>query len=97
MNKLKPVKHLKGIAVSPGVAIGRAFVFLREDSFNIPLHKIKKAEVSVEIARFEDAITRTRAEILGIRKLSMNCVCPTSFCNIHCTIRAVAARMSEIS
>jgi len=68
MSKVKPVKHLKGIAVSPGVAIGRAFVFLREDSFNIPIHKIKKAEVPVEIARFEDAITRTRAEILGIRK-----------------------------
>lgn len=59
---------MKGIAVSPGVAIGKAFVFLREDSFNIPLRKIKKSEVPIEIARFEDSITRTRAEILGIRK-----------------------------
>jgi len=54
--------------VSPGVAIGRAYVFLREDSFNMPARKIKKNEIHSEIARFEDAITRTRAEILGIRK-----------------------------
>ncbi len=67
MNR-REIKQLKGIPVSPGVAIGKAFVFLREDSFNIPLRKIKKSEVPLEIARFEDAITRTRAEILGIRK-----------------------------
>jgi len=68
MNKGQPLKELKGIAVSPGVAIGKAFVFQRDDSFNVPLQKVKKKDVAIEIARFEDAITRTRAEILGIRK-----------------------------
>ncbi len=68
MTKKIDKKELRGIAVSPGVAIGRAFVFMREDSFLVPLRKVKKNELGDEIARLEDAITRTRAEILGIRK-----------------------------
>ena len=62
------MEELKGIPVSPGVAIGRAYVMHSEDSFNLPAHAIAEEDVSREIARFEDALTRTRAEILGIRK-----------------------------
>jgi phosphoenolpyruvate-protein phosphotransferase (PTS system enzyme I) len=62
------MEKITGIPVSPGVAIGPAFILHGETSFSIPPHKIGDEEVWKEIARFEDALTRTRAEILGIRK-----------------------------
>ncbi len=62
------MERLKGIPVSPGVAIGTAYVIHSEISFNIPARNIPAEDISKEIARFEDALTRTRAEILGIRK-----------------------------
>ena len=62
------MEQLKGIPVSPGVSIGKAVVWHSEVSFNIPPEKITEEDVWKEIARFEDALTRTRAEILGIRK-----------------------------
>jgi len=62
------MEHLKGIPVSPGVVIGKAFVLRSEDTFQVPARPIPDDDVSKEIARFEDALTRTRAEILGIRK-----------------------------
>lgn len=62
------MKKLKGIPVSPGIVLGKAFVLHSEDTFTLPAHPIKEEDVSKEIARFEDALTKTRAEILGIRK-----------------------------
>lgn len=62
------VKKLTGIPVSPGVAIGKAFVLHAEDFQAIPKARIKADKIPQEIARFEDALTRTRADILGIRK-----------------------------
>ncbi|MGH7198082.1 MAG: phosphoenolpyruvate--protein phosphotransferase [Candidatus Omnitrophota bacterium] len=60
------MKTLKGIAASPGVAIGQAFL-LDSESLSIPQKSIRESAVPKEIARFEDALTKTRAEILGIR------------------------------
>ncbi len=62
------MQTLHGIAVSPGVAMGRALVFHSEDFFAIPEIKIKDEEIPREIARFEEALTKTRAELLGIRR-----------------------------
>ncbi len=62
------MEKITGIAVSPGIAIGPAFVLHSETSFNIPAQHVQDDHVWKEIARFEDALTRTRAEILGIRK-----------------------------
>ena len=62
------MEQLKGIPVSPGIAIGEALVLHSDESFNAPARSIGEGEISGEIARFEDALTRTRAEILGIRK-----------------------------
>lgn len=61
-------KKFTGIPVSPGVAIGKAFVLHAEDFQAIPKVAIGEDKVPQEIARFEDALTRTRADILGIRK-----------------------------
>lgn len=61
------MKRFEGIAVSPGVAIGRVLA-LHKDELDIREKKITESDVPNEIARFEDALTKTRAELLGIRK-----------------------------
>ncbi|MBI3333114.1 MAG: phosphoenolpyruvate--protein phosphotransferase [Candidatus Omnitrophica bacterium] len=57
---------LKGIPASPGVAIGRAFLL---DSEEIPIVRqaVAPSEIPQEIARFEEALIKTRREILGIQ------------------------------
>lgn len=60
------MKTLKGIVASPGVAIGKAFL-LDSENISIPKKAIKESAIPKEIARFEDALTKTRAEILSIR------------------------------
>lgn len=62
------METVKGIPVSPGVVTSTAFVLHSDVSFNIPPSPIQDADIWKEIARFEDALTRTRAEVLGIRK-----------------------------
>ncbi|MCD6094222.1 MAG: phosphoenolpyruvate--protein phosphotransferase, partial [Candidatus Omnitrophica bacterium] len=58
---------LKGIAVSPGIAIGKAFL-LNMESFVIPKIAIKKEEVPEEIERFKQVLKQTREEIINIQK-----------------------------
>ena len=62
------MQTLHGIPVSPGVAIGRVLVFHSEDFFSIPETKIEDTAIPHEIARFEEALTKTRAELLSIRR-----------------------------
>src|SRR3989338_4419128 len=57
---------MKGIAASPGVAIGKAFLIDSEE-LSIAKRSIKESAIPKEITRFEDALTKTRAEILNIR------------------------------
>lgn len=66
--KSNRLRKFSGIPVSPGVAIGRAFVLRAEDFQAIARQKLGEDQIPREIARFEDALTRTRADILGIRK-----------------------------
>jgi len=61
------MKQFKGIPVSPGVAIGSILVLHAED-LAVQKHAIGEKDIPNEIARFEDALTKTRAELLGIRK-----------------------------
>ncbi|NQT89761.1 MAG: phosphoenolpyruvate--protein phosphotransferase [Candidatus Omnitrophica bacterium] len=56
----------KGIAASPGVAIGKVFLYNRDDSA-VPRRKIKSTDVPKEIARFEEALIKTGSEIATIR------------------------------
>lgn len=62
------MKQLKGIGVSPGIAIGKVFVLHSGESFNLPKRSVGLEQISNEIARFEEALTRTRTEILDIRR-----------------------------
>ena len=57
---------LKGIAASPGVAHGRAFVYQR-DELEIPSYKLEAEEIDKELERYEQAIVETRGEITEVR------------------------------
>lgn len=62
------MKEFKGVGVSPGIAIAKVFVLHSGESFNLPKREITPDRIPNEIARFEEALTRTRTEILGIRR-----------------------------
>ena len=62
------MKTFQGIPVSPGVAIGKAFVLRSEDFFEIPRTEIRLDDIPKEIVRFEESLTKTRADLFGIRK-----------------------------
>jgi len=57
----------RGIAASPGIAIGRAFVWDSEE-YTINKCKIEEKQIPIEITRFEEALIKTRSEILNIQK-----------------------------
>ena len=58
---------LKGIPAASGIAEGPSFILDKQD-FIIPPRAIMEKEVPIEIARFEEALIKTREEILGIQK-----------------------------
>lgn len=58
---------LKGIPASPGINIGKAFLFGREQ-YVIPRRGIREEQVSDEVKRFKDALMQTKGEILEIKK-----------------------------
>jgi len=61
---------LKGIPASGGIIIGKAFLF-DTGQFIVPARKISADDIPKEIARFEDALIKTRSEILDIQKKIM--------------------------
>jgi phosphotransferase system enzyme I (PtsI) len=58
---------LRGIGVSPGVAIGPAFL-LSEEQTHVPERTIAPEDVLGEISRFEEAIIETRKQIRQIQE-----------------------------
>jgi len=58
---------IKGIPASPGIVIGKAFLFDTED-LAITKRKITSGQIAEEIARFENALIETRAQILKIQE-----------------------------
>jgi len=58
---------LKGIPAAPGIAIGPAFIVDKQD-FIVPPRAITEVEIPIEIARFEEALIKTREEILQLKK-----------------------------
>ena len=57
----------EGIAASPGLIEGKAYLFDTEEVSVVPRH-LEKKEIPLEIARFEDALISTRKELLQIRQ-----------------------------
>ncbi len=58
---------LKGIGVSPGVVIGKAFL-LADERIPPPKYRISKRRIAEEIGRFMEALSTTRQEVLEIQK-----------------------------
>lgn len=56
----------RGIAASPGIAIGKAYI-LEKENFCILEYKIKKEEVEREIKRFREAVEESKKQILQIK------------------------------
>ncbi|UCB57782.1 MAG: phosphoenolpyruvate--protein phosphotransferase [Candidatus Omnitrophota bacterium] len=58
---------LKGIPAAPGVVVGKAFCLGSED-MQVERRDIAEAQIPKEITRFEEALIKTRNEILDIQK-----------------------------
>ncbi len=57
---------LKGIPAAPGIAMGHAFLLDQQD-FIVSDRMVLPEEVLIEIARFEEAVLKTKAEIQGVK------------------------------
>jgi phosphotransferase system enzyme I (PtsI) len=57
---------IEGIAASPGVAHGRAVVYLQKH-LDVPCYDLKDDKIESELERFEQAILETRIEITQVR------------------------------
>ena len=58
---------MKGIAVSKGVAIGKAYL-LDSSKFCIIKHQLNELEAEKEIVRFREAIEKTKLQMTEIKK-----------------------------
>jgi len=58
---------LKGIPAAPGIVIGRAHIFGKED-LDVEKMPINDEQVPLEISRFEDALIQTRQEIIALQR-----------------------------
>ena len=63
----------KGIAVSPGTAIGAALVVV-DDAMDIPERNISEDEVEAEIQRFHQALEKTREQLKLLQRNLSNSV-----------------------
>ena len=59
--------RLKGIAAAPGIVIGPAFK-LRREEWIVPKQNIDQGEIPLQIQFFEEALIKTRHEILDLQK-----------------------------
>src|SRR5579871_4683143 len=59
---------LKGIAVSSGVARGRAHVLLTRHDLAVQRRAIAPGEVDAEIDRFESALVQAESDLLALQK-----------------------------
>lgn len=58
---------LKGIPAAPGIAMGPAYIVDKQE-FIVPPRAIMEKEIPIEIARFEEALIRTREEMATLQK-----------------------------
>ena len=65
--KTQQNKVLEGIPASPGIAIGPAYLYGRPE-FVIYRRKIREEDIPKELARFEEALIKTRKEIMELQK-----------------------------
>ena len=61
------MKRIKGISASSGIAVGKAFLIGREE-FSVVSRKVPLEDVPSEILRLEDALIKTRRELIELQK-----------------------------
>src|SRR5438309_4080840 len=59
------IRTYKGIGVSPGIAMGKAVIIERREAavYRVP---IRDDEVEAEVARFNEALDKTRVQLLDL-------------------------------
>ncbi|MDP8260420.1 MAG: phosphoenolpyruvate--protein phosphotransferase [Candidatus Gygaella obscura] len=60
------MEKLKGISAAPGIGIGSAHLAGKEE-FNVVPYKVRLQDVPVQIQLFEDALIKTRKEIIELQ------------------------------
>jgi phosphotransferase system enzyme I (PtsI) len=65
-NKSLQEKKIQGIAASPGLACGLAYLFFQK-TFDVPCYSIAKEQLPEEVLRFEKALVATRVQVSRIR------------------------------
>jgi len=65
--ELRRMIQLKGIAAAPGISIGSAYKIGKEE-FVIPKKDILEEEIPLQIQLFEEALIKTRREIIELQK-----------------------------
>lgn len=60
---------LKGLAISPGYALGRAHCLKHLQLDNVPAKSVAESEVGAEVLRFQNALQQSRVEISQLLEL----------------------------
>jgi phosphoenolpyruvate-protein phosphotransferase (PTS system enzyme I) len=85
---------LKGIAVSPGVARGNAYVLVAADKLAVPRRRISDEEVETELGRFDHALVKGEEELLALEASLAKQIGPRD-ANIF-RVQALLVRSSEL-
>jgi len=62
------MREIRGISVSPGIAIGKAFIYV-DDFPNVPEYEIDTSAVEDEVSRLHAAIASAREELDSLRDM----------------------------
>ncbi len=63
---------MRGVAASPGTAIGPAFLFADDSSAPIPAYSIQTEESEGEYGRFEQAVNQAKEEVRVLREKALS-------------------------
>ncbi len=61
------MKEFHGISASPGIAIGRVFLYL-EDSMAVPKYTIDKDSFETEIKRYQEAVDKATTDLTDLKE-----------------------------
>lgn len=60
------MKEFHGISASPGIAIGRVYIYM-EDSMVVPKYTIEQASIEMEISRYEEAVSKATLDLTTVK------------------------------
>ncbi|MBN2658408.1 MAG: phosphoenolpyruvate--protein phosphotransferase [Spirochaetales bacterium] len=61
------MKEFHGISASPGIAIGRVFLYM-EDSMAVPKYTIEHDSIDTEISRYEEAVSKATSDLTILKE-----------------------------